>query len=979
MRNQAHLAVAHLLLGTVVLAGFTAHAAAQSTTLAYIPGTSVRLEQIEGDCDLQAQAKQIVAGETSTCVSTTSQTITRFNIAGSDNGRPFEANGKLFFTFGDTISSNTSLVRYNAGDPIAWSTSTNPEQGLLLNFFTKPNGSPLFVQPPGVAMGIDDIPEAGVGLNGAIYLIVNTGSDITLPVPQSPDFSVLVQFDEAAQTFTPLRTVSPVGGHFVFPSIHLFGSNVLIYGVGPYHASDVFLQMVPAASFVSGAGTQYFAGLDKNGQPTWAATESGAVPVVQDNPLKGPVWPNDSPTTGKVSVIYSGTLGLWLMTYDGGRQSLATTGTYFSHAPQPWGPWSTPQLIFNKKRDNATGLGGFIHDANILPDPPGDGLNGPVIGTTNNIYTTAGTDYAPYMIERFTTVSGSTLKIYWTLSTFNPYVVVKMRSEFAITGCQYSLNQGGQVFTAAGGSGTVTITTGPGCAWSVANLPPGVTITGASSGTGSGTVNFQVAAGSSGVSSAFMIGGQTFTIEQQAPSIAGLNLIGSMPHIAAAENWTTAFTLVNKGTTPATARLSLFGDPSGTLDLPLAFPQQPPSAGPLLASSLDRSIAANASLIVDSAGAQLPPVQIGSAQLSATGSVDGFAIFHLIPGAQEAVVPMETRNASSYLLAFDNTNGVVLGVAVANVSVQAGTVAIILRDDTGERIGSGSLALAANGHASFVLSAQYPMSANKRGTIQFNTPAGGQIGVLGIRTTPMGSTNTLTTIPALANVGTNGGSISHLATGNGWQTTFVLVNTGGTSAQVNLKFFADLTGEPLSLPLTFPPASVTTTASSFSQTLAAGATLLVQSAAPLSNPSPTTGSAQLTTNGNVGGFVIFRYNPNGQEAVVPLENRNANAYAIAFDNTNGTATGIAINSVSAQAVNVPVIVRDDTGGQIATDSLALAPNGHLAFTLVADKYPFTANSRGTIEFGTPPGAQIGALGIRIPAGHTFTTLPAFAK
>ena len=46
-----------------------------------------------------------------------------------------------------------------------------------------------------------------------------------------------------------------------------------------------------------------------------------------------------------------------------------------------------------------------------------------------------------------------------------------------------------------------------------------------------------------------------------------------------------------------------------------------------------------------------PPVQIGSAQLSATGAVDGFAVFHQIPTAQEAVIPMETRSASSYLLA----------------------------------------------------------------------------------------------------------------------------------------------------------------------------------------------------------------------------------------------------------------------------------------------------------------------------------------
>jgi len=134
-----------------------------------------------------------------------------------------------------------------------------------------------------------------------------------------------------------------------------------------------------------------------------------------------------------------------------------------------------------------------------------------------------------------------------------------------------------------------------------------------------------------------------------------------------------------------------------------------------------------------------------------------------------------------------------------------------------------------------------------------------------------------------------------------------------------------------------------------------------------------------TTTGNVSGFVIFRYNPNGQEAVAPLESRIANSFLVPFDNTDNTATGIAVNSVSLQTMNVPVIVRDDTGAQIATDTITLPPNAHVAFTLVTDKYPQTANIRGTVEFGTPPGGQIGALGIRIPTAHTFTTLPALAR
>jgi hypothetical protein len=147
----------------------------------------------------------------------------------------------------------------------------------------------------------------------------------------------------------------------------------------------------------------------------------------------GPAWPNDSPTIGNVSVAYSTDLGLWFMTYDGGRATPRTTGVYFTYATQPWGPWSAPQLIFNATRDNALGV--FIHDPAIGPLPPGDGLDGPTIGN-NDPYMTRGGVYAPLMIERFNSTVGNTLKVYYTLSTWNPYTIVKMRSTFAITRAQ---------------------------------------------------------------------------------------------------------------------------------------------------------------------------------------------------------------------------------------------------------------------------------------------------------------------------------------------------------------------------------------------------------------------------------------------------------------------------------------------------------------------------------------------------------------
>jgi len=517
--------------------------------------------------------------------------------------------------------------------------------------------------------------------------------------------------------------------------------------------------------------------------------------------------------------------------------------------------------------------------------------------------------------------------------------------------------------------------------WTVSNgsLPPGLTLdpaTGTIQGvaTSAGTFNFSVTAqDSAGVTSA----PQIVSITIDAP-VSGLSLVGSMPHVAAEENWTMWFTLVNKGTDAATARLSLFGDPSGTLPLPLTFPQLPAGANSVFTASIDRTIAGNASLIVQTAGPQTPPVHVGSAQLSAAGTVDGFAIFHHVITQQETVVPVETRNASSYMLAFDNTGGNVLGVAVASLSAQSASVSVVIRDDNGALIQTASIGIQANGHLSFVLPIQYPVTADARGTIEFDSPSGGQISVLGMRFTP--PNNALTTIPALVPGGAGGGSIAHIATGNGWQTTFVLVNTSATAAPFQLNFFAD-NGSPLAIPVGYPQTSSGTAAlvSSVSQTLAAGATLIVESAAPESDPTPTIGSAQLTSSGNVSGFVIFRYDPNGQEAVVPFENRTASGYILAFDNTAATATGVAVNSVSAQAADVPVVIRDDSGAVLANDTIHLAPNGHLAFTLATDRYPVAANIRGTIEFDTPPGGQIGALALRIPVAHTFTALPALVK
>ena len=410
--------------------------------LKWLTNSTVKLEQIIGDEDWAARAQ-------GTHLPTASQTVTRFHILGNGLGYSFEDKGKLIFLFGDTISEDVTNINYHAADPLAWSTNTDGETGLLLNFFTNSPGSkftPVFVQPLGIKMGPDAVPNSGISLTNGVFLVCNTGSDTSnTNNPHAGDYSVLVTFNEtnlpfSPNTFTTNRVISMLNtnldptnvlqGHFILTSLREYGTNVLMFGTGEYRASDVYLAMTPTVSFVSGNGTLYFAGLS-HGQPTWSTAESNAVPVVQDNPTNGPPWPNDNPSIGNVSVIYASQAGLWLMTYDGGNNTAknlksTTTGIYFSYAQFPWGPWSTPQLVFNKFRDNGAGV--FIHDPGLAND---DGLDGPVIGA-NSPTATPGGDFAPIMIERFTRLTNSTLFIYYTLSTWNPYTVVKMRSAFAI-------------------------------------------------------------------------------------------------------------------------------------------------------------------------------------------------------------------------------------------------------------------------------------------------------------------------------------------------------------------------------------------------------------------------------------------------------------------------------------------------------------------------------------------------------------------
>jgi len=89
--------------------------------------------------------------------------------------------------------------------------------------------------------------------------------------------------------------------------------------------------------------------------------------------------------------------------------------------------------------------------------------------------------------------------------------------------CPFAATPSSIPIAATGGSGTVTVTTTAGCAWSVSGVPSWLSATG-TGGNGPGTVTFTAAANTGAARTATLtIGGQTVTVTQAAATAPGCN------------------------------------------------------------------------------------------------------------------------------------------------------------------------------------------------------------------------------------------------------------------------------------------------------------------------------------------------------------------------------------------------------------------------------------------------------------------------
>ena len=541
-------------------------------------------------------------------------------------------------------------------------------------------------------------------------------------------------------------------------------------------------------------------------------------------------------------------------------------------------------------------------------------------------------------------------------------------------GCTYSIELTGTVLSASGGETTFWVETGPQCPWQAGGTVPWLSTNPPSSGTGPGSFTVR-AAQNTGPARA-----GTILIAGSAQSLMQMAADGSLPqpgfagsgaaHIVSGGSWKTTITLMNTGTTQASAHLYFFDNAGMPLSLAWNFPQSGPGAPAPEVTTVTRTIDPGKLVVMETSGNGA--LTEGWAQLHSTGPLQGFAIFTNVLTHQEAVVPLESAGEYQRLLAFDNTGSTETGVAMANLSMHAIEVTATFRDHAGTTLGTAFLPIAARGHSSFMLRPAFGMTAGQRGTMEFQTSYGARIAVVGLRA----DGPAFTTLPILSDTGGDGtGSIAQVISGAGWKTTLTLVNARPDTGESSTRWFDDA-GVPLTLSILDVSTGAITNSSSTSG-IVPGLSSVTLETPPVDGPVLGVGSVQIAAPG-MNGIAIYRSNVTGQQVAVPLESRRAGSYVLVFDNTNTLITGVGIANLDGHEANISVTVRDDTGTLLSSDAIQLPANGHTSF-LIGQRYPSSANLLGSLSLATSGGARISVIGIRATVAGTLTALPPFAR
>ncbi|HEY3544882.1 MAG TPA: DUF4185 domain-containing protein [Propionicimonas sp.] len=378
---------------------------------------SVKLAQVTGDVD----ATPTPWGERTP---TLSASLSTAGIKGTDLGVRFEHDGRSFLLFGDTHWTSPWLT---TRDSIAEVTGTGPRKGLPGVRF---HGSPLKLVGGGTTMREYDVPLDAFSAGGELYGFFSSNHFRHRRVMGR---SVLARAEDPRLVIDPASRRAPVrfrvlgtfsDRHFINVSTQLVGDDLLIWGSGPYRASE------PRLAKLDG---ETLAGLTRRGTGPFhaAATRKGTVPLRAALGVRywdGAGWsdreedaaPLFAPAAlGELSVRWVPAVGAYLMLAGSGPEDPVGPAITLRVAPNPWGPWSQRLRLLDwvaTGMSHADPFTRFIKAAGE-GDPVGDRIfPGQADGT--------GAAYAPYLFDA--RLDDDELVLRYTLSTWNPYQVVLM-------------------------------------------------------------------------------------------------------------------------------------------------------------------------------------------------------------------------------------------------------------------------------------------------------------------------------------------------------------------------------------------------------------------------------------------------------------------------------------------------------------------------------------------------------------------------
>jgi hypothetical protein len=359
-------------------AGISVSSAA-AEELVYVPNSTKRICQLTGDVDRASG------------LPTPSRTGTRFGVTATDLGSSFEHRGKRYFLFGDTWG------RPGDRDALAWTSSTRPDR-IQLNMHKAGDGKWLPLRVPGIEHGAFEIPSAGISTGGVIYVVFTTDHSPAKVMGRS----VLAASHDDGLTFKMLYELSRT--KFINASFWQTDNWLYIYGSGDYRKSSVCLARVKPADIGERSKLRYFVGVGEDGRPRWSSKEAEAVVLFRQDQI------------GEFSVSYLEPVKRYVMLYNASKPR----GITMRSAEHPWGPWSAGTLVFEPWRDN--GYGYFMHISAEFKQKK-DRLSDPKREDE------WGGEYGPSIMSRFTTVVDGHCRISYTMSTWNPYQVLVMRTD----------------------------------------------------------------------------------------------------------------------------------------------------------------------------------------------------------------------------------------------------------------------------------------------------------------------------------------------------------------------------------------------------------------------------------------------------------------------------------------------------------------------------------------------------------------------